>query len=99
MMIRNVNIKYTVPKKTVNMFRSIHQGRSIKKDILENFAKFTGKHPYQSLFLNKVAGLAPATLSKKRLWHICFSVNFVKLLEQLFYRAPPGNCFCMLTSS
>ena len=28
-----------------------------KKGILENFAKFTGKHLCQSLFFNKVAGL------------------------------------------
>ena len=28
-----------------------------KKSILENFVKLTGKHLYQSLFLNKVAGL------------------------------------------
>ena len=35
---------------------------------------FTGKHLWQSLFLNKVAGLMPATLLKKRLWHSCFLV-------------------------
>ena len=28
-----------------------------KKDVLRNFAKFTGKHLYQNLFFNKVAGL------------------------------------------
>ena len=28
-----------------------------KKDILTNFAKFTGKHLCQRLFFNKVAGL------------------------------------------
>ena len=48
-----------------------------KRGILRNFTKFTGKHLYQSLFLNKVAGLRPATLLKKRLWHRCFPVNFV----------------------
>ena len=41
-----------------------------------NFAKFTGKHLCQSLFLNKVAGLKPVTLLRKRLWHRCFPVNF-----------------------
>ena len=30
-----------------------------KKDVLKNFAKFTGKHLCQSLFFNKVAGLRP----------------------------------------
>ena len=29
----------------------------LKKDVLRNFAKFTGKHLCQSLFFNKVAGL------------------------------------------
>ena len=49
--------------------------------VLENFAKFTGKHLCQSLFFNKVAGLRPATLLKKRLWHRCFPVNFAKFLR------------------
>ena len=38
-----------------------------KKGILKNFLKFTGKHLSLSLFINKVAGLRPATLLKKRL--------------------------------
>ena len=38
----------------------------------------------ESLF-NKVAGLRPATLLKKRLWHRCFLVNFVKFLRTPFY--------------
>ena len=50
-----------------------------KKDVLENFAKFTGKHLCQILFFNEVAG--PATLLKKRLWHRCFPVNFAKFLR------------------
>ena len=48
---------------------------------LRNFAKLTGKHLCQSLFFNKVAGLRPATLLKKRLWHRCFPVNFAKFLR------------------
>ena len=32
-------------------------------------------------FLNKVAALRPVTLLKKRLWHRCFPVNFVKFLR------------------
>ena len=46
-----------------------------------NFVKFTGKHLCQSLFFDKVAGLRPATIIKKRLWHRCFSVNFVTFLR------------------
>ena len=56
-----------------------------KKAVLKNFTKFTGKHLCLSVFFNnKVAGLGPATLSKKRLWHRCFSVNFVKFLKNSF---------------
>ena len=46
-----------------------------KKDVLKNFAKLTRKHLCQSLFLNKVAGLRPAIVLKKRLWHMCFPVS------------------------
>ena len=48
------------------------------------------KHLCQSLFSNKVTGLRPAKLLKKRLWHKCFPVNFAKFLRTFFfYRAPP----------
>ena len=52
-----------------------------KKGVLRNFTKFTQKHLCYSLFFNKVAGLKPATLLKKRPWHKCFSVNFAKFLR------------------
>ena len=51
----------------------------------QNFAKFTGKHLRQSLFLNKAAGLRPATLFKERLRHRCFPVNFAKVLRTLIF--------------
>ena len=46
----------------VTSVRSSHRRCSVRKSVLRNFAKFTGKHQCQSLFLNKVAGLKPATL-------------------------------------
>ena len=49
----------------ISIARSNHRSCSIKKDVLKNFSKFTGKHPYQSLFFNKVAGLRPAILLKR----------------------------------
>ena len=52
-----------------------------KKALLRNFAKFIGKHLCQSIFLNKVVGLRPATLLKNRLWYRCFPVNFAKFLK------------------
>ena len=57
---------------------------SVRKVVLRNVAKFTGKHLYQSLFFDKVAGLRRTTLLKKRLLHKCFPVNFAKFLRTLF---------------
>ena len=73
-------------------FRSSHQRCSVRKGVLRNFAKFTGKQLCQSLFFNKVAGLKPVTLLKKRFWHKCFPVNFAKFQEHPFYRTPLGDC-------
>ena len=53
-----------------------------KKGLLRNFAKFTGKHLCQSLFVNK--GLRSVTLLKKRLCHRIFPVNFVRFLRTPF---------------
>ena len=39
------------------------------------------KLPVPESLFNKVAGLRPATLLKKRLWRKCFSVNFAKFLR------------------
>ena len=57
--------RYILPR-----FKNIKSSRPevfCKKGALENFTKFIGKHLCQSLFFNKVAGLRPATLLKKRL--------------------------------
>ena len=61
--------------------RSSRSEKFCKKSVLKIFPKFTGKHLYQTLFLNKVAGLRPATLLKKRMWHKYFPVNFAKFLR------------------
>ena len=60
-----------------------------KKGVLRNFAKFTGKQLCQSLYFNKVAGLRPANLLKKRLRHRRFPVNFVKFLRRTFFIEHP----------
>ena len=51
--------------------RSSHQRCSVKKGVLRNFTKFTGKHLYQSL--------------SRRFWHRFFPVNVVKFLRIAFY--------------
>ena len=38
--------------------RSSHRKSAVRKGVLRNFAKFTGKHLGQSLFFNKVADLS-----------------------------------------
>ena len=55
-----------------------------KKGVFTNFTKFTGKKPVPEPLFNKVAGLIPATLLKKTLWHRRFPVNFMKLLKASF---------------
>ena len=59
--------------------------KSIKKGVLKNFATFTGKDLYQSLFFSKIAScLRPATLLKKRFWNMCSPVSFTKFSRTLF---------------
>ena len=68
----------------VGISRSSRPEVFCKKGVLRNFTKFTGKHLCESLFFNKVAGLA-CNFIKKRLWHRCFPVNFVKFLRTPFF--------------
>ena len=88
------NMQYM--KKSFVSDRSSRPKVFCKKGVLRNFTKFTGKHLCQSLFFKKVAGLRPATLLKKRLWHSWFPVNFVKrpaalLKKRLWHRCFPVN--------
>ena len=71
-------------QKILENFRSSLPKLFCKKGVLENFKKFTGKHLCRSSLLNKVAGLRPAILLKKRLRHRCFPVNFLKNFGTLF---------------
>ena len=65
----------------VEVFRSSHQKCSMKKSVLRNFTKFTGK----------VADLIPATLLKMRLWHRYFPVNLTKFLRTPFLHNTSGQ--------
>ena len=67
--------------------RSSHPELFCKKGVLGSFTKFTGKHLSQSVFFKS---LRPGTLLKKRLWHRCFPVNFVKVLITLFWTTASG---------
>ena len=61
----------------INISRSSHWRCSVRKGVLRNFTKSTGKHLCESL--------RPATLLKKRLWHRYFPANFVKFLRTPFF--------------
>ena len=70
----------------LHVYRRIYQGCSMKKLILKNFAKFTGKHLFQGLFSYRMEGLRSVTLLKKRLCHSCFPANFAKFLRTRFFK-------------
>ena len=59
-----------------------------KKGVLANVA---GKYLRQSLIFNKVAGLRPTTLLKKRLRYRCFPLNFAKFLRTPFLYNTSGR--------
>ena len=68
----------------------------MKKVVLRNFAKFTGKHLCQSLFFNKFAGLRPQPcnfIKKEALAQVFFPVSFAKFLRTPFLQNTSGRLF------
>ena len=66
--------------------RSSHRRCSVRKNVVRNFAKFTGNHLCQVLFMS-----GPKNLIKKRLWHRCFPVNVAKFLRTAFLQKTSGR--------
>ena len=60
---------------------------------LTKFARFTKNHLCRSIFFNKVVGLQPATLLKKRLRHKCFRANLAKFSRTPFLQNTTDGCF------
>ena len=62
-----------------------------KKGVLRNFTKFTGKHLYQSLFFNKVAGLRPQACNfiKKETLAQAFSYEYCEISKNTFSHRTP----------
>ena len=60
---------------------------SYKKDVLKNSQKFAGKHVYQSLFFDKVAGLRPQACNfiKKETLAQMFPCEFSKIFKNTFF--------------
>ena len=80
-----------------NQLRSSHPEMFCKKGILKNSAKFKGKHLYQSLFFNKVAGHRPQACSfiKKETLTQVFSCEFC---EHVFLQDTSGGCQLQITT-
>ena len=53
-------------------YRTSHRRCSLRKGVLKNFTKFTGKHLCQSLFFNKVVGL-------RRSFFKVYSISFLMM--------------------
>ena len=67
---------------------AVAKRRSVRKGVIRNFAN-SQKNTCASFFFNKVAGLRPATLLKRRLVQV-FSCKFCKISKNSFsYRTPP----------
>ena len=64
--------------------KAVVQSCFVKKVFLE-FSQNSQEKTCARVFFNKVAELKPAPLLKKRLWHRCFPVNFVKYLRTSFF--------------
>ena len=52
---------------TMTDFRNSHRKCSVRKGVLRNSEKFTGRNLCQSLFFNKVAGLRPQFVCMEQL--------------------------------
>ena len=68
--------------------RTSHRRCSVTEDVLRNFAKFTGKHLCQGLF---VSGPKACNFIKKRLWHRYVRANFAKFLRTSFSQNTSGR--------
>ena len=66
-----------IKKSGKSTIRSSHRRFSVRKDVLRNFAKFTGN--------------TCARVLKKRLWHRCIPVNFATFLRTPFLHNTSGR--------
>ena len=65
----------------------------MKKGVLKNFRKFTGKHLRQSLFFNKIGGLRPVACNfiKKETLAQVFSCEFCEISKNTFSKNTFGR--------
>ena len=75
--------------KQVQTIETFAQGMFRQKDVLRNFAKFTGKHLCQRLYFNKFAGLRLQLSLKRDSVTGVFLCIFGKFLRTHFLTTPP----------
>ena len=73
-----------------------HQTKAATGGVLQEKAfikilQYSQENTCARVFFNKVSGLSPATLLKKRLWNRCFPVNFVRFLRTPFLQNTSGR--------
>ena len=71
--------------------RSIHRRCFVKKGVLKNSAKSTGKHLCQSLFFNKIAGLKACNFIKKETLTQVFFCEFCEISKNTFSKEHLGT--------
>ena len=71
----------------ISFSEAVAKSCSVKKVFLE-ILQTSQENTCARVFFNKVAGLGPVTLLKKRLWHRCIPVNMVKFLRTPFLKEP-----------
>ena len=64
---------------------AVTQKCSVRKGVLGNFAKFTGKHLRQSLFFNKLVGAASNFIKKETLAQV-FSSETYEISKNIFFK-------------
>ena len=82
----NWKIYELLSEKQIN--KSSHWRCSLRKGVLRNFVKFTGKHLRQSLFFNKAAGLRSDTgkkLCQEKTLAPAFSYEFCEISKNTFF--------------
>ena len=82
-------------------FRRSHQRCFIKKGVLRNFTKFTGKHLCQSLLFNKVVGLGlrACNVIKKETQAQAFSFEFCEISKNTFLQNTSGRLLLVFLSN
>ena len=80
-------------KKVYQFNRSSHRRCTVKKGVVRNFVKFTGKHLCRGLFLIKLQAWG-LQLYKKETPAQVFSCKFCKISKKyFFYTTPLDDCF------